>query len=125
MQKIRKFRQQFTLEQGVRNWFPGHMFKGMQDIMRLLKNIDCVIEIHDARVPFTGRNTRFRTQVASVRPHLLVLNKVDLADQSLSLDVIERIKKSEGIDQVMFTNLKSPSGSGKVSDLSCFVYFFK
>lgn len=116
MQAVKRFRNQFRLEQSVRNWFPGHMFRGMQDIMRLLKNIDCVIEIHDARVPFTGRNTRFRSQVASARPHLLVLNKMDLTDPASRTSVINRIRKSEGIDQVVYTNLKSQStSSNKVS----------
>jgi ribosome biogenesis GTPase A len=120
MQAVKQFRDKFTVTQSVRNWFPGHMFRGMQDIMRLLKNIDCVIEIHDARVPFTGRNARFRSQVSSARPHLLVLNKMDLTDPSLQTHVIDRIRQGEGIDQVMFTNLKSQSGSSNKVSLTDF-----
>ena len=83
----------------------------MQEILRILKNIDCVIEIHDARVPFTGRNTRFRKGVTSVRPHLLVLNKMDLADPFYCEDIAKRIRLQEGIDKIIYTNLKNTSDS--------------
>lgn len=85
----------------------------MKDIMRMLKNIDCIIEIHDARVPFTGRNTRFQTDVLSTRPHLLIQNKADLADTDCNQLVIDRIQQSERISEIMYTNLKNEADSTK------------
>lgn len=44
-----------------------------------LKLVDCVIEVHDARIPLSGRNPLFQ-ELLGLKPHLLVLNKMDLAD---------------------------------------------
>lgn len=41
------------------HWFPGHMRKGMNQIGSKMVNVDVLIEIHDARVPFTGRSEFF------------------------------------------------------------------
>ena len=45
-----------------------------------LKMIDVVIEILDARIPFSGRNPNFDDIIRN-KPRLLVLNKSDLADK--------------------------------------------
>lgn len=44
-----------------------------------LKLVDCIIEVHDARIPLSGRNPLFQ-ETLGLKPHLLVLNKMDLAD---------------------------------------------
>ena len=40
-------------------WYPGHMAKTRRLIEENLKLIDVVVEILDARIPFSGRNTNF------------------------------------------------------------------
>ena len=37
-------------------WFPGHMAKTRRMISENLKNVDIVIEILDARIPYSSRN---------------------------------------------------------------------
>jgi len=37
-----------------------------------------VIEVHDGRIPLSGRYVRFGGHITGHRPHLLVLNKKDL-----------------------------------------------
>ena len=71
-----------------------------------LRSVDGIIEVHDARIPFSGRNPLFDVKLASVRPHLFVLNKVDLADLSRKNEIITRLKY-EGVSEVMLTNLKN------------------
>ena len=44
-----------------------------------LKMIDTVVEILDARIPFSGRNPSF-DDIIKNKPRLLVMNKADLAD---------------------------------------------
>ena len=73
----------------------------------MLHKIDCIIEIHDARVPFTGRNTKFQKQLAETRPHYLILNKMDLCDPSLNERVEKKITEMERIEKITFTNLKT------------------
>ncbi len=46
-----------------------------------LKLIDVVVEILDARIPFSGRNPHFDDIIRN-KPRLLVLNKADLADKT-------------------------------------------
>jgi hypothetical protein len=75
------------------NWFPGHMARGLRVMNRRLQDCDCVLEIHDARIPFSGRNPKFRGMV-SRRPKILVLNKMDMADSS-TLEVMHNIVCSD------------------------------
>ncbi len=64
-------------------WYPGHMAKTRRMIEENLKNIDVVVEILDARIPFSGRNPNFDDIIAG-KPRLVVLNKYDLADNSIT-----------------------------------------
>ena len=62
-------------------WYPGHMAKTRRLIEENLKLIDVVVEILDARIPFSGRNPNFNDIIKN-KPRLLVLNKADLADKN-------------------------------------------
>lgn len=64
-------------------WYPGHMAKTRRMIEENLKNIDVVVEILDARIPFSGRNPNFDDIIAN-KPRLVVMNKYDLADSSVT-----------------------------------------
>ncbi|KAI3363154.1 hypothetical protein L3Q82_011803 [Scortum barcoo] len=167
----------------VAHWFPGHMAKGdpsdmshssvwiidesfscnallcagLKQMRASLKSVDCIIEIHDARIsfklepylyiygqdkgpfmcnyrfnmlfllwqvnptmlqfaadinvffffnikhiPFSGRNPVFQ-ETLSVRPHLLILNKMDLADLSNKQRILKQLEKKE-IRNVLFTD---------------------
>lgn len=77
-----------------------------------LKTVDCVIEVHDARIPLSGRNPEFKYTVSGLKPHILVLNKKDLTDCSSHNTIAERIKRDEGIDHVVFTNCKDQQCKG-------------
>lgn len=62
-------------------WYPGHMAKTRRLIEENLKLIDVVVEILDARIPFSGRNPNF-DDIIKNKPRLLVMNKSDLADKN-------------------------------------------
>ena len=64
-------------------WYPGHMAKTRRMIEENLKNIDVVVEILDARIPFSGRNPNFDDIIMN-KPRLVVMNKYDLADASIT-----------------------------------------
>lgn len=64
-------------------WYPGHMAKTRRMIEENLKNIDVVVEILDARIPFSGRNPNFDDIIIN-KPRLVVMNKYDLADSSIT-----------------------------------------
>ena len=60
-------------------WFPGHMAKTRRLITENLKNVDIVIEILDARIPYSSRNPEINRLCAD-KPRIVLLNKSTLAD---------------------------------------------
>ncbi|WP_332630683.1 ribosome biogenesis GTPase YlqF [Halalkalibacter flavus] len=64
-------------------WFPGHMAKARREVTEKLKFIDVVIELLDARVPLASRNPMI-DEIVSHKPRLILLNKADLADHSVT-----------------------------------------
>lgn len=64
-------------------WYPGHMAKTRRLIEDNLKLVDVVVEITDARIPFSSRNPCF-DDILGRRPRLVVLNKSDLADRNVT-----------------------------------------
>lgn len=108
-----QFRSAYNLQNvDLIRWFPGHMGKGLRMMQQKLKVIDCVVEVHDCRIPFSGRNQKFKQTVSGVRPHLLVLNKKDIGDTKTFSNVRKRIKQEEGINEILFTNCKDQQCTG-------------
>lgn len=87
-------------------WFPGHMNKGLKQMQRKLNSVDCVIEVHDARIPFSGRNPIFTKTLTGAKPHILVLNKKDLTINSLIPKIKDQLSAEQNIENVVFTNSK-------------------
>ena len=65
------------------HWFPGHMKKAQNEIETKLKIVDCVIELLDARIPFSSRNETLY-KMSKDKERLVVLTKSDLADPIIS-----------------------------------------
>ncbi|XP_060710054.1 mitochondrial ribosome-associated GTPase 1 [Hemiscyllium ocellatum] len=86
----------------VAKWFPGHMAKGLKKMQASLKKVDCIIEVHDARIPLSGRNPMFQ-EALGVRPHLLVLNKMDLADLTSKQRILRQLEQQR-IQNILFTD---------------------
>lgn len=76
-------------------WFPGHMAKTRRKIVEQLKLIDAVAEIVDARIPVSSRNPDLK-EIIGDKPHLILLNKCDMADERATKKWIEYYK-SQGI----------------------------
>jgi len=64
-------------------WFPGHMAKTRRLISENIKNVDAVIEILDARIPYSSRNPEI-VRLCSDKPSIILLNKASLADDSVT-----------------------------------------
>ncbi|KFD51421.1 hypothetical protein M513_07634, partial [Trichuris suis] len=106
-------RHRFKLPEGFRmeTWFPAHMFSGMKKMQAKLRSVDCIVEVHDARIPFTGRNSEFNRLLFKGRPHLLLLNKADLAGPLHRREVAERLTSNGEEREVIFGSFK---GSDKM-----------
>jgi ribosome biogenesis GTPase A len=84
------------------------MHKGMKDLEESLSRVDGIIEVHDARVPHSGRNPQlYNRLVGGHKPHLLILNKSDLADPNYLTKSIEYIQTEHPNTQVIHTSLAS------------------
>ncbi len=91
-------------------WFPGHMAKTRRLISENIKLVDVVIELLDARIPYSSKNPEIST-LCAIRPVLTLFNKSTLADPAVTKKWIEAYKK-EGrhalaIDCVTGDGLKS------------------
>ncbi|MGL5021367.1 MAG: ribosome biogenesis GTPase YlqF [Mycoplasmatales bacterium] len=60
-------------------WYPGHMFKAKKEIIAQLKVIDVVVEVIDARVPFSSHNEML-DELTVNKTKLLVFSKADYVD---------------------------------------------
>ncbi len=74
------------------NWYPGHMKKTKELVKNNLKLIDVVIELLDARIPFSSKNPDIDRLVGD-KPRVVVLNKSDMADRDKLNQWIEYYKK--------------------------------
>ena len=61
------------------NWYPGHMAKTRRQLAEQIKRTDLVIELCDARLPFSSRNPDLDKMIGE-KKRILLLNKSDLAD---------------------------------------------
>ena len=64
-------------------WFPGHMAKTRRIIKECLSQVDVVIELLDARIPYSSRNPETAKIVGS-KPLITLLTKASLADPQKS-----------------------------------------
>ncbi|CAH8433848.1 unnamed protein product [Heterobilharzia americana] len=95
------------------HWFPGHMHKGMETIRSKMPLVDVIIEVHDARIPFSGRPDFFR-KFEITRPTVLLLNKTDLAEpignkQAYKARIVEELHVvNRSPLEVHYTQLNAP-----------------
>ena len=61
-------------------WYPGHMTKAKRQMQEDMKLIDLVIELVDARIPFSSRNPDI-DELAKQKARLILMNKADLANE--------------------------------------------
>lgn len=60
-------------------WFPGHMAKTRRMISENLKNVDLILELRDARIPYSSANPEI-ARLCGNKPRLVLLNKASIAD---------------------------------------------
>ena len=68
------------------------MTKAKRQMMEDIKLIDLVIELLDARVPFSSRNPDI-DEIAGSKSRLILLNKADLADPGKTDEWVEKFEK--------------------------------
>ena len=94
------------------NWFPGHMAKALKKVKEKIGKVDIIVEIRDARVPLSSGNPSIK-EVIGEKPHLVVLNKTNLADQA----ICELWKKwfRDNSQATVFVNALQPKSLKKIT----------
>ncbi len=88
-----------TFEQAAANnvnsksihWFPGHMMKTLRLMAWEIKNVDVVLVLLDARIPYSSQNPEIE-EIIKNKPKIYILNKRDLADSSITDQWIKYFK---------------------------------
>lgn len=89
------------------NWYPGHMAKTRRLLIDNLKLVDVVIELLDARVPYSSQNPEF-DKIFNNKKRVKVFNKYDLSDPHIS-NQWKLFFEKQGIPCI-FINSKTGSG---------------
>ena len=97
------------------NWYPGHMKKTKEDIENNLKLVDIVLEIIDARIPYSSRNPML-DEIIGDKPRIIIMNKSDLADSNITKLWIDEFKRN-GIDTITL-NSKANINAKKIYALA-------
>lgn len=94
------------------HWFPGHMSKALKEIENRLKIIDVVIEILDARAPYSSMNKNLEKLIQN-KKKIIILSKPDLADSAILSNTLVDLKKK--FDIVLDLNLTNPNSEKALS----------
>lgn len=87
------------------HWYPGHIAKAERQLKEKLSLCDVVIEVLDARIPFSSTYNNIESLLGG-KPRLVLLNKADLADRQELKLFIEKIKNKYNVP-VMVTDAKN------------------
>jgi ribosome biogenesis GTPase A len=96
-------------------WYPGHMHKAGKEIKEILPKTDIVIEILDARIPFSSANPLL-AELRGDKPCLKVLNKTDLADPELTAAWQAYLEREHGVKTLALTS-REPDKVRKIPEL--------
>lgn len=76
----------------VIQWFPGHMAKAKREIMEKINMVDLVIELKDARIPYSSTNPLI-DEIVGNKPRLILLCKSSIADSEITKQWISYYQK--------------------------------
>ncbi|KAJ3081202.1 Mitochondrial GTPase, partial [Quaeritorhiza haematococci] len=78
-----------------------------------LAHIDVIIEVRDARIPFSSVNAKFEEVLGRERERLVVFNKADLGNGNLRKPIVDAFWKFKG-ERVMFTSTFNDASVRKI-----------
>lgn len=87
------------------NWFPGHMNKAIREIREILPKVDIIIEVVDARLPYSAANPVIE-QFRANKPFLKILSKSDLADPAATQQWLEHLQKEPNVRAIAISTDK-------------------
>lgn len=94
-------------------WYPGHMTKTRRMMEETISLVDIVIELVDARIPYSSKNPDLDT-LAKNKHRIILLNKCDLADDRATAIWTDYFEK-QGFRVIQMNSLKG-TGMNQVTD---------
>ena len=88
-------------------WFPGHMAKTKRMMRECMPEVDIIIELLDARIPYSSKNPEIDSLING-KPKISVLTKSTLANPNATAKWVREYEKSGGKVVV----IDSTSGAG-------------
>ena len=96
-------------------WYPGHMHKASKEIKETLPKVDLIIEILDARIPFSSQNPMLAT-LRGDKPCIKILSKSDLADPEITQQWQTYLEQEQGVKTLAVT-IEHPEKIRQLPDL--------
>ncbi|PCJ30792.1 MAG: ribosome biogenesis GTPase YlqF [Moraxellaceae bacterium] len=96
-------------------WYPGHMNKARKQIIELLPQVDLVIEVTDARIPYSSENPLLAS-IRGDKPCIKVLTKSDLADPAITTLWVNYFDEMKGVKGIALST-EQPAQMRQLLDL--------
>jgi ribosome biogenesis GTPase A len=77
-------------------WYPGHMGKAQEQMAESIRKMDVLIEVLDARLPYSSSNHKF-AEMRLKKPCIKLLNKNDLADPAVTAAWVKHFETESGV----------------------------
>ena len=84
-------------------WYPRHMNKARKEIAAILPTVDMIIEVLDARIPYSSENPVI-ADLGHNKPVLKVLSKLDLADPERVQQWQEYFEQQENVKTLAYSS---------------------
>lgn len=84
------------------NWYPGHMHKASKEMRKIVPQVDLIIEVIDARIPFSSENPML-AEIRGDKPCIKVLSKSDLADPEMTKQWQDYLEQDTGVKTIALT----------------------
>ena len=96
------------------NWYPGHMHKASKEMRNIIPEVDLIIEILDARIPFSSENPML-ADIRGDKPCIKVLSKSDLADPVITQQWQDYLEQQKGVKTIALTTEEPEKMHGLLS----------
>ena len=102
-------------------WFPGHMHKALKEIKESLNQVDILIEVLDARIPYSSETLKLQ-KYAAISPVLKFL--ISMIWQTQKLLRAESLEKERGVKTIT-TSSDNPGNSKQIMQLAKSICSYK
>ena len=89
------------------HWYPGHIAKAQRQLKEKLNLVDVIIEVIDARIPYSSWY-KSTSDLCNSKPRIILMNKADVSDKDLNSIWADTIKKASNCE-VIITSLNNKS----------------